>query len=149
MKVKLKMSMVKGEINRCKKRFLKSTAPAAYKEICEKLDVVPIFINRSRGRNPLYAQAWCVSQSLRWYLGHEPIKIGRRYYFMIIEINRYYEHNYFTLKTLIGHEMGHLMQIIVDKEVDGQYNLANPKKDHGPKWQKLSSWFGGNIVAEW
>jgi len=142
------MKRFKAAIEAAKEKFLRSKAPASYKEACKKLDIVPIFINHKK-KLADYGSAWCVRRGVRFFLDHKPVKIGTGLYFCVIELNKNYKHDDKSLSILIGHEMGHILQIVLEKDVNGRFNEYNPTVDHGTFWKMLSHWFGGNKVAEW
>lgn len=137
------------------RRFQRSKAPNWMKKMDRNIQPL-VFIQSRRGKT--LGQAYGVSLrsfdisrsrfGLRESI-HPSSPIGKRRYFMIIEINplafsklRMTRWKY--LCRVMGHEMGHILDFIVRKQASGATTDTDPSTDHDIFWQSLSKYYGGN-----
>jgi hypothetical protein len=138
-----------------KAKFQSSKASAKLKKISRSIKPI-VFIFGRRGK--ILASAYGLSlrsfdPSRKRYGLRESIhpcsQIGKRRYFMIIEVNpnAFSKRKVTTWKYLcrvMGHEMGHLLDDIVREQGGGPITDADPATDHDEFWATLSKYYGGN-----
>jgi hypothetical protein len=135
-----------------KQKFSESLAPAYLKRKLEKLDIIFHIVNRPSWY--LYGQAWAVSKWAKKDIAKRQLKLKQRthptiamdgdYYFLVIQINKgsFKGITRRGLRYLVAHELAHILQIVVDEEVDGCYSYST-SEDHNDKWLRFTRWMGG------
>jgi hypothetical protein len=135
-------------------KFKNSKAPVYLKK--HLMRIKPIFQIVNKPKWFIYGQAWALSsrsrrkdiakRQLKLRIStHPTIIIDNKYYFLIIQINIGAQQPGIThrgLRYLVSHELAHLLQIVVDKEVNGTTSYST-SEDHNNKWRKMTRWMGG------
>lgn len=135
-----------------KQKFSESLAPVYLKKKLSKLE--PIFHIVNRKKWLLYGQAWAVSKWAKKDIAKRQLKLKQSthptttmdndIYFLVIQINKgaWKGITRRGLRYLVAHEFAHLLQIVVDEEVDGCYSYST-NEDHNAKWLRYTRWMGG------
>jgi hypothetical protein len=139
-------------LNHIRDTFERSDAPQYIKRKLAKLH--PIFEIVNAPKWQLYGQAYLVGQYAKKSAvkkrlklkiqTHPTIYIDDTYFFCILQINKGAMHlvSYRGLRYLVAHELAHLLQIVLDEEVDGQYSYSTAL-DHDARWGRITKWMGG------
>lgn len=151
--VRVTVELLEDILHDVKEKFYKSEAPEYHKNILRK--ITPVFHVIKRRRSNTVAQAWAVSK----YVRKDPSKKALRLrqsthpmmvidgdpYFMLIQFNRGASCLWSRrgVRHVIAHELAHLLQIAVDKDVDGKCSMSDEATDHNERWQKWAKWMGG------
>lgn len=135
-----------------KQKFFDSGAPDYLKRYLKRIHPVFHIINKPKWK--IYGQAWLVSRWAKKDIAkkqlklninkHPTITIDGDIYFCILQINKGC-YGFITrrgLRYLVAHELAHLLQIVVDEEVDGLYSYST-SEDHNKKWLHMTRWMGG------
>lgn len=142
-------------VEACQATFQASKATLKLKRIDRSIKPL-VFLYGRRGGT--LAQAYGLSLrsscSSRKRLGlresiHPSSLIGKRKYFMIIEVNpnafsKYKTTTWKSLCVVIAHELAHLCDIICRKQTFGDMTSIDPTTDHDGVWKNLSKCYGGN-----
>lgn len=150
--VKVTPELLNDIINDVKQKFLFSDAPAYQKKLLKKIH--PNFHIVRKPKWNIYGQAWLVSHIAKKDIAkrhlklnvnkHPSITIDGDIYFCILQINRGC-FSFITrrgLRYLVAHELAHLLQIVIDEEVDGLYSYST-SEDHNKKWFNIVRRMGG------
>jgi hypothetical protein len=141
-----------------KQTFSVSNAPAYIKTISR--NITPNFLIINRPTIKFVGQAWLCSPKVKkersrsWCWAypkrlklniatHPTVTVDHEVYFAIILINGgvYKKMTRRGIRYIIGHEFAHLIQIVMDKEVNGMTSFAS-EEDHNDKWYRLARWCG-------
>jgi hypothetical protein len=135
-----------------KQKFSESLAPDYLKKLLKQCN--PIFHIVNRPKWQIYGQAYLCSKWAKKDIAkrqlklkqstHPMTKVDGEYYFLIIQINKgaYKSITRRGLRYLIAHELGHILQICLDQEVDGCFSFSTAN-DHDNRWLRLTKWMGG------
>lgn len=137
------------------RRFQRSKASVRLKRLAKQVEPL-LFVCGHRGN--VLGQAYGISlrsfysSRTRFHLResiHPSTPIGKRRYFMIIEINplAFSKRRMTSWKYLccvMGHEMGHILDMIARKQASGAVTDTDEAVDHDEYWQQLSKFYGGN-----
>jgi hypothetical protein len=150
--IKVTVNNLNMILNHIRDTFERSDAPKYLKKKLAKLH--PIFEIVNAPKWQLYGQAYLVGQyakkcavkkrlKLKIHT-HPSVYIDDNYFFCILQINKGAMHvvSYRGLRYLVAHELAHLLQIVVDEEVDGQFSYSTAL-DHDSRWQNITKWMGG------
>lgn len=150
--VRVTDELLKDVLNDVKEKFDDSDAPKYLKRHLRKIE--PIFQIVNRPNWYLYGQAWAVSRWAKKDIAKRQLKLRRsthpmvilddEYYFLVIQINKgsFRGITRRGLRYLVAHELAHILQIVVDEEVDGCYSYST-NDDHDHRWYRLTRWMGG------
>jgi hypothetical protein len=135
-----------------KQKFYESSAPVYLKKKLDKISPVFHIVNRPHWQ--LYGQAWATSKWSKKDIAKRQLKLRQathptiildgNVYFLVLQINKGSWRGITRrgLRYLVAHEFAHLLQIVVDEEVDGCYSFST-NEDHNYKWLKYTRWMGG------
>ena len=133
-------------------KFLDSPAPKYLKQHIRRCNPVFHIVNRPKWN--IYGQAYLCSRWVKADIAKMHMKLSTRkhpttvinneVYFLVIQINvgAWRSITKRGLRYLIAHEFGHIAQIVIDEEVDGQYSYSTDS-DHDHRWLRLTKWMGG------
>ena len=142
-------SMIRAAYKKSIKNFLKSHAPEDLKRIVRTIHPAILVVNKPQAK--WLGCAFLCNQfdnvAYRYQLRKisKSVTLFHRRYYAVIEINKA-SRKYFTQKfldLLIAHELSHIVQIIVDKEVDPYGSFSNDR-DHCYFWKMICKYMGGN-----
>ena len=151
--VRVKPELLYEILLEVKQKFFDSAAPDYLKRLLKRC--YPIFHVINRPKWQIYGQAYLCGRYARKDFAKRYLKLRRSThpmtrvdgddYFLIIQINNG-AHKGITrrgLKYLVAHELGHILQTVLDQEVDGQYSYST-QADHDDRWKRLTKWMGGS-----
>lgn len=150
--VKVTKELLESILEDVRIKFNSSDAPMTLKK--KLATIYPIFEIINAPKWYIYGQAYCVGRyakkcavKRRYKLNittHPTTIINDDYFFCIIQINKGAMHlvSRRGLRYLVAHELAHLLQTVVDEEVDGQFSYST-WNDHGLKWVQYTKWMGG------
>jgi predicted nucleotide-binding protein (sugar kinase/HSP70/actin superfamily) len=150
--VKVTVELLDDILNDVVEKFYSSDAPLYLKK--KLTHVQPIFCVTRRRKCNLIGSAWAVGCSYKKDAVKNQLKLNKNthptiildgdYYFLIIKINKgaFRGITRRGLRYLVAHELAHILQIVVDEEVDDNYSYSTAN-DHDAKWLKYTKWMGG------
>jgi hypothetical protein len=153
--IKITVNNLNEILNQIRDTFERSAAPAYLKRKLSQIH--PIFEIVNAPKWQLYGQAYLVGQYAKKSAvkkrlklkvkTHPTVVIDETYFFCILQINKGSMHiiSHRGLRYLVAHELAHILQIVADEEVDGQYSYSTAL-DHDEKWVKYTKWMGGTAT---
>lgn len=151
--VRVTVELLDEVLKDVKERFYASDAPAYHKNLLKK--ITPVFHVVNRRKWDTVAQAWAVGKYVRKDDAKKALKLRQSthpmlyidgdQYFMLIQFNKGASYLWTRrgLRHVIAHELAHLLQIVVDKDVDGKTSLSNEATDHDEHWKRWAKQMGG------
>jgi hypothetical protein len=150
--VRITYELLEEILNEVKEKFNESEAPEYLKKKLKKIN--PVFFISNKKRTDMVGGAVAINRYAKKDLIKNSLKLKRsihptvtllgEVYFLIIEVNkgglRCITHR--GLRYLVAHELAHLLQVVLDEEVDGSYSYSTPN-DHDERWYRFTKWMGG------
>lgn len=151
--VRITEELLQDILGDVKLKFYDSDAPDYLKRKLRAIQPVFQIVNRKLWQ--LYGQAWLVGKWAKKDIAkrqlklrqstHPTIVVDGDIYFAVIQINKAAARMITRrgLRYLVAHELAHILQIVVDQEVDGTFSYSTETRDHDEKWVKYTHWMGG------